>query len=84
MYKKWHECAKLLALFIKPIVFVHVLIAVTALDLKVPVNNSLTQLVLMYLLLQRYSHVFYISLKPVPRRAPSVVPKSKQINLFSH
>ena len=42
MYKKWHECAKLLVLFIKPIVFVHVLIAVTSLDLKVPVNISNT------------------------------------------
>ena len=81
MYKKWHACAKLLVLLIKPIVFVHVLIAVASLDLKVPVNNSLTQLVL---LLQRYSHVFFISLRPVPRHAPSVVPKGKQINLFSY
>jgi len=84
MYKKWHARAKLLVSLIKLIVFVHVLIAVASLDLKVPVNNSLTQLVLMFLLLQRYIRVFFISLKPVPRRAPSVVPKGKQINLFSH
>ena len=81
MFKKWHARAKLLVLLIKPIVFVHVLIVVASLDLKVPVNNSQTQLVL---LLQRYSHVFFISLRPVPRHAPSVVPKGKQINLFSY